>query len=663
MSTATRYNGRSSGGSGAVASVNGRTGSVTGLTESTDLRLTGTALKNTGTIAGTTDLTVTQNKEATFHAYGYGVVADGKQVILCTFADAHTLVAPNTGTFVAGDVGKTIVINSGSDNTTVGHTLVTTITSVTGSGQNAVFSASWSHSDTGTAMACWGTDDTTAWRACVQAACDYVADISGQQNQSATIICPSGLSVIIGARTDTSNSNCVLRLYKDLEQVAPYPDLKSIEIRGANNTSSGSFGQHPHMTGTILFFTTTGGGTDPSCIGSNPRTQTQAGSLALKITNVTIRQLDPCTMNGLNWFKGGDFSWDHLFCDTFAQIQTPVQPTFGTGVVLPGPNSDNANVGGYIAVYRYFTGVELSNQNQANRIYVETCCQALKINGSGAYHGCTVDFLLVQNTPKVLVSDGNAAAVYFPWIQVERSTAGDWRQQSGSEIDDAGNKLNGELRIVEVAANAALTTNGGQNIIQKLPFTPEVFLYYGARIRTNNATNPNLIKPLFDSAGLHPTNADAVAFYTSGTDGGNANVKFKLVNGQAEVMQVWGAIGVNPFGDVSAGYFGTWGSAHNKMMEPTFTSQFVTNFYVAGDNTVGGAVKLAMGEDNSFGFIDGATFVFGTSTGTKIGTATGQKIGFWGHTPVVQPVLATGAAKLVDDVITMLQSMGICKQS
>lgn len=55
--------------------------------------------------------------------------------------------------------------------------------------------------------------------------------------------------------------------------------------------------------------------------------------------------------------------------------------------------------------------------------------------------------------------------------------------------------------------------------------------------------------------------------------------------------------------------------------------------------------------------------VLGTTTGTKIGTATGQKIGFWNATPVVQQVLATGGGATVDNVITLLQTLGLCKQS
>lgn len=53
----------------------------------------------------------------------------------------------------------------------------------------------------------------------------------------------------------------------------------------------------------------------------------------------------------------------------------------------------------------------------------------------------------------------------------------------------------------------------------------------------------------------------------------------------------------------------------------------------------------------------------GTTTGTKIGTATAQKLGFWGATPVVQQVFATGASHTVDELITVLQTLGLVKQS
>lgn len=80
-------------------------------------------------------------------------------------------------------------------------------------------------------------------------------------------------------------------------------------------------------------------------------------------------------------------------------------------------------------------------------------------------------------------------------------------------------------------------------------------------------------------------------------------------------------------------------------------------------------VKLA--DDSGFASLATGTLtideaknvVVGTTTGTKIGTATGQKLAFWNATPVVQQVLATGGGATVDNVITLLQTLGLCKQS
>lgn len=55
-----------------------------------------------------------------------------------------------------------------------------------------------------------------------------------------------------------------------------------------------------------------------------------------------------------------------------------------------------------------------------------------------------------------------------------------------------------------------------------------------------------------------------------------------------------------------------------------------------------------------------------TTTGTKIGTvggSSGQKLAFFGSSPIVQPVLATGASHTVDDVIIVLQNLGLVRQS
>lgn len=62
-------------------------------------------------------------------------------------------------------------------------------------------------------------------------------------------------------------------------------------------------------------------------------------------------------------------------------------------------------------------------------------------------------------------------------------------------------------------------------------------------------------------------------------------------------------------------------------------------------------------------YADGSSMAFGTTNGMKIGTATTQKIGFYNATPIVRPVLATGAGATVDNVITALQNLGLVGQT
>jgi len=81
-------------------------------------------------------------------------------------------------------------------------------------------------------------------------------------------------------------------------------------------------------------------------------------------------------------------------------------------------------------------------------------------------------------------------------------------------------------------------------------------------------------------------------------------------------------------------------------------------------NTIGNlTTRLTLDTTGLLTFADAVDMAFNTTTGTKIGTATGQKIGFWNATPVVQQVLATGGGATVDNVISLLQTLGLCKQS
>lgn len=88
-----------------------------------------------------------------------------------------------------------------------------------------------------------------------------------------------------------------------------------------------------------------------------------------------------------------------------------------------------------------------------------------------------------------------------------------------------------------------------------------------------------------------------------------------------------------------------------------------TNYATYLDAT-GGTLNYALYiQRGNIAFSDANNVELGTTTGTKWGTATNQKQSWWNATPVVQQILATGASHTVDDVITLLQTYGLCRQS
>ena len=56
------------------------------------------------------------------------------------------------------------------------------------------------------------------------------------------------------------------------------------------------------------------------------------------------------------------------------------------------------------------------------------------------------------------------------------------------------------------------------------------------------------------------------------------------------------------------------------------------------------------------------TVQYTPATGFQIGGAS-DKLAFLGATPVVKQVLATGAGATADNIISLLQTLGLCKQS
>lgn len=155
---------------------------------------------------------------------------------------------------------------------------------------------------------------------------------------------------------------------------------------------------------------------------------------------------------------------------------------------------------------------------------------------------------------------------------------------------------------------------------------------------------------------------------TSGADGGILNFK-----GHASIVSESGAILGITNGSTGPGKLAIdnvqganlerlkmeWNTNVARIGTSKGGSGTARNLVIITDDTVRVTYGASGGETKA----EGHNVTLGTTTGTKIGTATGEKLGFWNATPVVQQVLATGGGATVDNVITLLQTLGLCKQS
>jgi hypothetical protein len=156
-------------------------------------------------------------------------------------------------------------------------------------------------------------------------------------------------------------------------------------------------------------------------------------------------------------------------------------------------------------------------------------------------------------------------------------------------------------------------------------------------------TSPLAVSQTWNNAGVTCRGLELAVTDTNSAAGSTA---LRLLGGAAGTTVLFSVdkggnvqVGGNPIAFTNTGGFSSYGN--------------LIAFFDAAKFTLFGDLALN----------DAKNFEVGSTTGTKIGTATTQKLGFWNATPVVQQVLATGGGATVDDVITLLQTLGLCRQS
>lgn len=145
-----------------------------------------------------------------------------------------------------------------------------------------------------------------------------------------------------------------------------------------------------------------------------------------------------------------------------------------------------------------------------------------------------------------------------------------------------------------------------------------------------------------------------------------------------EILQVYADTGnvdfTGPLVRVNGGMFtvqdsdpGATGNVHRVNVHGTTAPALELHNFTGTDGLWFSTRAVGKGQTASLQGIDGASAI-GSETWIDVlqwGVASGgaPQLGFFGVAPVGRPLLATGAAHTVDDVITVLQSLGLARQS
>lgn len=176
-------------------------------TARTNLGLGGAAVLNVGTTTGTVaagdDARFSQSKPWVFDvtASAYGAVGDGQVVGDGAMSSGSAVLTSATAAWPAGVVGKAISVKGAGANGVT--TLITTVASRQSATQVTLSAANASGGAVSSAVVIWGTDDTAAIQAAVDAAEAYLA----AGDTYAQVYFPPGAYIVAGALNNTKSGN------------------------------------------------------------------------------------------------------------------------------------------------------------------------------------------------------------------------------------------------------------------------------------------------------------------------------------------------------------------------------------------------------------------------------------------------------------------------
>lgn len=409
------------------------------------LLLCKTAHTSGAAFGGLTNWTTLGVPASTFNVRLYGAVGDGKVVTDGAMTTGSAILTSATASFTAADQGKPIMVKGAAANGVT--TLVTTIQSVTNATTVVLAAANASGGAVSNAYVLYGTDDTAAIQAAINAAQAYGAAHGYAKVYVPTA--PGAFFAVAGALTKggTTKGNAQLTL----APVAPAVNKVTIEISGAGN-ASGLFHWNqatPQLSGSALvsfgvYPGTSQQSTDQSTNGNGaliggPNSAYGYATPALLFSNMLLVLKDIALVTtystyGLT-YTAADFSGlgeANVFDVSigvpalYADLQTPSSLSAGNsiGLFLPANgNNDNNAVRNLTINGGYTRALYATEHTVINRLAILYCWAALCVVGSdfgsvGASHAIYVDQMSCENCIRHIFVVGSGQAGVGPTVYV-----------------------------------------------------------------------------------------------------------------------------------------------------------------------------------------------------------------------------------------------------
>lgn len=422
-----------------------------------------------------------------FNVRAYGAKGDGKVILDGAMTSGSATLTSATASFTMNDVGKVIQVKGAAASGVT--TLVTTIQAYTNA--TTVTLAASASTTVSSAQVMWGTDDTSAIQAAINAAVAWARANSG----AVTVFfagCPGFYCVGGGLVTGgTTKGNAQLTL-----PVIPEAEKKvQLTLQGL----SGGIVQHwrqtvPQTSGAIVSFGVWSSvGAQSAGITANgngsvisgplqPGGYGKAPSLLFSNMQVTLRDLSILTTHssfGLT-YSAADFSG--LACVSLERVSygtaasvlnsdyaSPGQFSAGLsmGLVMPANGgNDNCNVDNVVCHGGYTWGFTATEHTVIRRIVLLYCWTGLAVTGAwngsgGAAHAFYADQISMESCSNVIYVFGQGAAGIGPFLDFNQI---DTEIGAPTFLDDSSGAgitaLLGTVRFVGLFTPGAISVGG-----------------------------------------------------------------------------------------------------------------------------------------------------------------------------------------------------------